>query len=92
MLGHADSGSGDYEGGGGRNVEGAAGVSAGAAGINQSVAAGAAGVEDAVGVKCERSGGSADGFREADNFFDCLAFHVQCNQELQRFVRRNTGR
>ena len=81
MLGDAHAGSGDDEGGRRRNVECAAGIAAGAAGIDECVASGAAGVENGVAVEFERNGGGANGFGKSDDFFDRLALHVQRHQQ-----------
>ena len=92
VLGDAHAGSGDDEGRCGRNIERAAGIAAGAAGIDERVAPGAAGVEHGVGVEFERNGGGADGFGKSDDFFDRLALHVQRHQQRRNLrVRALAG-
>ena len=81
MFGYAHAGTGDYKGRCRRNIEGAAGIAPGAAGIDESVTPSAACVENRVGVKVEWNGGGADGFGESDNFFDRFALHVQRHQQ-----------
>ncbi len=78
VLGHAHAGSGDNERRGRGNVEGATGVTAGAAGIDERIAAGATGVENVsgflLGVKFERRGGGANGFGEPYDLFNTWVF------------------
>ena len=81
MLGDAYAGSSDDEGGCRRNIERAAGIATGAAGIDERVAPGAAGVEDGVGVEFEWNSGGADGFGKSDDFFDRFALHVQGHEQ-----------
>src|SRR5208282_2014189 len=66
MLGYAHARSGSDEGRRRRNIEGAAGIAAGTAGVDQGVAPGAAGVENGVGVEFKGNGGGADGFGKSD--------------------------
>ena len=92
MFGDAHAGAGDDEGCRRRDVEGSAGITAGATGVNESIPASAASVENRVGVKFKRNGGSANGFGESDNFFDRLTFHVQRHQKRGNLgVRALTG-
>ena len=70
VLGHGDAGAGGDDGGGGRDVEGP-GV----------VAAGAAGVEDHVGVHLDLLGQRAHGARHADDLLGGLALDAQGAEE-----------
>ena len=81
MLGDTHTRPSDHEGGCRRNIECAAGIAAGAAGIDQSVAPGTARVEHGVGMKFKRNSSGADGFGESNDFFDRLALHVQRHQQ-----------
>ena len=81
VLGDAHAGSGGDKGGRSRNVERAAGVAAGAAGIDERVSFGIAGIENGIAVELEWNGRGADGFGKSDDFFDRFALHVQRHQQ-----------
>ena len=81
VLGYAHSRAGGHESDGSGNVEGAGSVSAGAAGVDQGIAAGAADIDGVAVVAKQRRGSRANGLREADNLLDRFALHMQCDQQ-----------
>ena len=87
MFGDAHSGPGCDKCRGRRNIECAARIASGAAGVDERIASGATGIEHGVGVQFEWNGRSANGFGKAYNLFDRLAFHVQRDQQCAQFGR-----
>src|SRR5580700_7026978 len=80
VFGYTDSSARDHEGCCGGDVKSSPGVAASAAGVDESVAAGAADVY-ARTRQWQRRGGGPNRFRETDNLFDSFTFHVQRDQE-----------
>ena len=81
VLGHPHAGAGNDECRRGGDVEGAAGVAAGAAGVNQRVPSRSADVQRGVLVKGQRLGRGTHGLGEADDLFHRLTLHVESDQQ-----------
>ena len=80
MFGDPNAGSGDDEGDDRRNIKGAPGVAAGAAGIDQRFG------ENFVAGGKNRGGVAAHGGGEADDFVNGFAFRAQGEQERRDLV------
>src|SRR5207248_8605812 len=72
----AHAGAGEDQRGSRRDIEGAAGIAASAARIDQRIALGAADVESRIAVELKMSSGGANRLRETDNFLNGFALHV----------------
>src|SRR2546425_12692982 len=77
VLGDAEPGPGDDEGGRGRDVEGPRGVPARAARVDEHVAVGAGEPRHVVGTRVDADGLLAHHLGEADQLLDGLALHPE---------------